>query len=112
MDINDLERLQILCYLIALALFLIKKRKEIMFFRWWTKPHLTPPERKRYGAYDNVFTYFKLNDSEELYKYIGMNINQFAYLHELLHPELKKHSNRESLPIEFRLVITLKYVYI
>ena len=108
MDLLERRVLNILLHLLAILKYLIEKEKKISSRRWWTKPHLHPIQRSTFGAYSNLFCYFRLNDHEEFYRYIGMTPTQFTYLYQLVKPYLIKRSKREFLSPVFRLVITLK----
>ena len=76
--------------------------------RWHCKPIRLPRVRRAFGAYATVFTYFQLNDDEEFYKFTRMTVPQFNRLSRLVRQKLRKTSNRESLPPDFRLVAVLK----
>ena len=76
--------------------------------RWWTKPHLRENERANFGLYSTIYPHLKNNDHEGFYKFIGMSVNQFQYLLDLVQAKLEKVSYRTPLPSELRLIITLK----
>ena len=60
------------------------------------------------GAFAAVFTFFRLNDFEEFYRFTGLTVNQFAYLADLVDSILKKKIKREPLTPEFRLAAVLR----
>ncbi|KAJ8665725.1 hypothetical protein QAD02_007387 [Eretmocerus hayati] len=76
--------------------------------RWWVKPHLRM--RERFGAYATIFTYFKLRDEEEFFKFTGMPLDQFKKLHRLVRHRLRKRSPRGSLSPELKLAATLNFL--
>ena len=98
-------------WLINLLLFgvmLEESEKYLVIRRWWIKPHLLPHIRQHYGAYHTIFLIFKLEDHEEFENFMGMTVEQFNYLFEIVSPQLTKRSWREPLPPELRLAIVLK----
>lgn len=87
---------------------LLEKRMKMRFRRWWTKPELAEEMRDRYGAYTTIFLYFKLQDEEEFYNFVGMRLESFINLLNLVQERLVKRSRRKSLPPELRLAAVLK----
>ncbi|OXU18653.1 hypothetical protein TSAR_014054 [Trichomalopsis sarcophagae] len=79
----------------------------IRFRRWWIKPELKEEIGLRFGAYSTIFLYFKLEDEEEFYNFVGMTLTQFNNLHNLVHNRLVKRSCRRSLSPELRLAAVL-----
>lgn len=94
--------------LVAVNTFVVECLQHCNVRRWWVKPHLHPDVRARYGAFSTLFQYFKLNDHEEFYKFVGMTVQQFQQILELLQPSLTKTSRREALCPELRLAAVLK----
>lgn len=88
-------------------IIIAKRQKRRKRRRWWVKPHITVPFRNRFGAYHKLFTYFKWQDHDEFFEFTRMSVPQFEKLHALLAPSLEKHSQREPLPTELRLAVTL-----
>ena len=85
-----------------------KSRKKRQHRRWWVKPHNFPTNREKYGAYARIFSYFKLSDHEEFFKFTRMNVPQFNLLLGMVKKRLTKSSKREPLSAEFRLTATLR----
>ena len=83
-----------LCILLAFETIVQECEKLKRIRRWWVRPHLKDNLKERYGAYATIFQYFKLHDHEEFYAFVGMTVNQFDYLHRLVHPILLKRSFR------------------
>lgn len=71
-------------------------------------PHNTRDARQQYGAYSTIYSYFKISNEEQFYKFVGMTLPQFTYLHELVEPKLRKRSIRTPLSTELRLAAVLK----
>ncbi|KAJ8679231.1 hypothetical protein QAD02_015018 [Eretmocerus hayati] len=78
--------------------------------RWWTKPHLMPEYRDRYGAYNILFTYFSLRDHEEFYLFTGMSVSQFSYILDHVRDDLTPMSNRPGLSPELKLAAVLNFL--
>ena len=93
-------------YFIVLSQLLLEKLNQIR--RWWVKPLLKEEERNSFGAYQKVFKYIKVEDSEEFQKFVGMSTQQFSYLLDLVKPKLLKRSRRKPLSIELKLCFTLQ----
>ncbi|OXU17210.1 hypothetical protein TSAR_015123 [Trichomalopsis sarcophagae] len=72
---------------------ILKICENVTIQRWWTKTHLQNAARDEYGAFNTIFTNFKINDSEEFYKFVGMTRNQFDRLLTLVRPYQVKISS-------------------
>ena len=97
-----------MCFLIAQVTTILKKRMKRKVRRWWVKPHISRQNRFIYGAHSTIFSFFKLHDHEEFYKFTRMSVPQFIYLHELVKERLTKNSFRESLSSELKLAAVIK----
>ena len=77
--------------------------------RWWVKPHLKNNVRNEYGGFVTMYCYFKENDHEEFKNFVGVTVDQFNELLELVEPKLRKRSWRPGvLCPELRLAVVLK----
>lgn len=93
-----------------LGLKIDESKKYEKIRRWWVKPHLLPEMRKIYGAYDAVFIYFKLEDHEEFFHFMGMYPDNFDKLYRLTRVHLTKQTTnmREPLPPELKLAAVIQ----
>ena len=80
--------------------------------RWWTKPHLKEDVREEYGAFSTIYYHFKENDHAEFYNFVGVTIDQFNILLELVQPKLIKRSRRKALCPELRRSIKVSFMHI
>lgn len=110
MDICALDYVELSLYCLLLLNTIISRRNRTRFRRWWTQPHLTENQRQLHGAYSNLFRYFKLNNHEQFYNFVGLTVPQFDHLLGLVRARLTKRSRRPSLAPELRLAAVLKYV--
>lgn len=76
--------------------------------RWWAKPFNHPEERENFGSLNQMFLYYKFNDTEAFYTFTRMTPPQFERLMELIGNSLDKHSRRASLSPELRVAVTLQ----
>lgn len=76
--------------------------------RWWAKPFNHPQQRENFGALNQMFLYYKFNDTEAFYTFVRMTPPQFEHLMELIGHRLDKHSRRTPLTPELRVAITLQ----
>lgn len=108
MNLLGIDCLELTFYCLLLVQIIIIRRNRIRFRRWWTQPHLRENERELHGGYSNLFRYFKLNNHEEFYKFVGLTVPQFDYLLNLVQARLTKRSRRPALEPELRLAAVLK----
>lgn len=73
--------------------------------RWAVRPINKKRESK--GHYHNLFNDMKQIDKEHFIKYTRMSPEHFYALLNLIEHKLVKHSNRQTISPEHRLVITL-----
>ena len=95
------------CLLVICNIILLIEIDKQSIRRWWTMPHITEDQRIRYGAYHNLFTYYKLYNYEEFFIFTRTTVSQFSYLLSLVEHKLKKVGNRALSP-ELKLAAVLQ----
>jgi len=83
----------------------VKRKRAKQKRRWWVRP--VNKLRNAQGFYHNLVQELLQSDHEEFFGLYRMWPEQFSLLINLLHPYIKKNSNRTPLPTELRLAVTL-----
>ncbi|XP_071645996.1 uncharacterized protein [Temnothorax longispinosus] len=94
--------------LILLQYVLLRRRRRVTHRRWWVRP--VNRVRDAQGFYCNLVRELIDTDHEEFFGLFRMSPDQFHLLVVLLHPRLKKRSNRTPLPTDLRVAVTLLYL--
>lgn len=76
--------------------------------RWWVRPINT--RRDTQGFYNNLIQEIKNDDPEMFFAFTRMNVSQFDHLVQLVGKKLQKYSARTPIPVEARVLLTLRYL--
>lgn len=76
--------------------------------QWWTKPFNHPGQRDDFGGLNQMFIYYKFNDTEAFYTFVWMTPPQFEPLIEFIGDRLDKHSMRTPWTPELWVAITFQ----